>query len=78
MESKTLVILINNFGWDFLEKDLPEDRVATRPDGLSLSDLIYLHLHGLKVGRREEPGSGLRAGSGEGDILFYLPRTTTC
>lgn len=24
MESKTLVILINDFGWDFLANDLPE------------------------------------------------------
>ena len=37
MESKTLVILINDFGWDFLAN---EDRVATRLGGLSLSDLI--------------------------------------
>lgn len=35
-----LVILENDFGWDFLANDLPEDRVATRPGDLSLSDLI--------------------------------------
>ena len=40
MESKTLVILINDFGWDFLVNDLPEDRVAARPGDLSLGDLI--------------------------------------
>ena len=40
IESKTLVILINDFGWDFLVNDLPEDHVAARPGDLSLGDLI--------------------------------------
>ena len=40
MKSKTLVILKNDFGWDFLANDLPEDRVATRLSGLSFGDLI--------------------------------------
>ena len=58
MESKTLVILINDFGWDFLVNDLPEDRVAARPGDLSLGDFIcHLclppeQLAGEKVGRR--------------------------
>ena len=64
-----LVILINDFGWDFLANDLPEDRVATRPGGLSLSDLIcHLGLpparpSGEKVGRREEPWELAEGGS---------------
>ena len=68
-ESKTLVILINDFGWDFLANDLPEDRVAARPGDLSLGDLIC-HLclppvrpAGEKVGRREEPGARAEGGS---------------
>ena len=45
MESKALVILKNDFGWDFLADDLPEDSVATRPSDLSLGDLTcYLCL----------------------------------
>ena len=45
MESKTLVILINDFSWDFLVNHLLEDHVATRPGNLSLGDLIcYLCL----------------------------------
>lgn len=57
-----LVILKNDFGWDFLANDLPEDRVATRPRGLSFGDLIC-HL-GLPPARppqgeaREEGGAG--------------------
>lgn len=59
-----LVILKNDFGWDFLANDFPEDRVATRPGGLSLSDLICHR--GLpparpsekKLGRGEEGGAG--------------------
>ena len=57
-ESKTLVILINDFGWDFFVNHLPEDGVAARPGDLSLGDLIC-HLclppewpAGEKVGRR--------------------------
>lgn len=63
-----LVILKNDFGWDFLANDLAEDRVATRPGGLSLSDLICHR--GLpparpseKLGRREEPGERTEGGS---------------
>ena len=58
MQSKTLVILINDFGWDFLANDLPEDRVAARLGDLSLGNLIcHLCLSpeqpaGEKVGRR--------------------------
>ena len=59
MESKTLGILINDFGWDFLAIDLLEDGVAARPGDLSLGDLIC-HLclppvrpAGEKVRRRE-------------------------
>ena len=40
VEGKTLVILINDFGWNFLANDLPEDGVAARPGDLSLGDLI--------------------------------------
>lgn len=64
MESKTLVVLKNDFSGDFLANDLPEDRVATRPSGLSLGDLICLRglasarLPGAQLGRREELGAG--------------------
>ena len=58
MESKTLAILINDFGWDFPANHLPEDGVAARLGDLSLGDLIC-HLclprecpAGEKVGRR--------------------------
>lgn len=58
-----LVVLKNDFGGDFLANDLPEDRVATRPRGLSLGDLICLRglaparLPGAQLGRREELGA---------------------
>ena len=71
MESKTLVILINDFGWDFLANDLPEDRVAARPGDLSLGNLIC-HLclptvqpAGEKAGRREEPRARAEGGSAQ-------------
>ena len=62
MESKTLVILINDFGWDFLANDLPEDRIATRPGGLSLGDLIcHLGLPpALPVGEKVRGGRSRR------------------
>jgi hypothetical protein len=45
MKSKTLVILKNDFGWNFLVCDLPKDHVATRPGDLR-ADVILASFPG--------------------------------